>query len=225
MLDLITADANLPFVVALGLVLALALLEGVGLLLGAGLSGMLDHLVPDSLLPEVDLDVDAPDLGSPGPVSALLGWLYVGRVPMLIILILGLTCFGIVGLILQSAAEAVLTRPLPAWLASLPALLLALPLIRISARGMARLMPSDETEAVSPDSFVGRIAVITLGTARPGSSAEARVKDRYGQSHYIRVEPDGDAALDQGSEVLLVQQRGNVFLAIANPNPVLSGSR
>jgi hypothetical protein len=219
MLDLITADANLPFVVALGLVLALALLEGVGLLLGAGLSGLLDHLVPDSLLPDLDLDV--PDVATPGPVSALLGWLYVGRVPMLVILILGLAFFGIAGLMLQSAAEALLTRPLPAWLASLPALLMALPLIRLSARGLARMIPSDETEAVSPDSFVGRIAVITLGTARPGSSAEARVKDRYGHSHYIRVEPDGDAALAQGSEVLLIRRRGNVFLAIDNPSPVL----
>ncbi len=219
MLDLITADANLPFVVAFGLVLALALLEGVGLLLGAGLSGLLDHLLPDSLAPELDLD--APDMATPGPISALLGWLYVGRVPMLVILILGLAYFGIAGLMLQSAAEALLTGPLPAWLASLPALLIALPLIRWSARGLARMIPSDETEAVSADSFVGRIAVITLGTARPGSSAEARVKDRYGQSHYIRVEPDGDGALSQGSEVLLIRQRGNVFLAIDNPSPAL----
>lgn len=220
MFDLITADANLPFVVALGLVLALALLEGVGLLLGAGLSGLLDHLVPDSLLP--DVDIDTPDLTTPGPVSALLGWLYVGRVPMLVILILGLAYFGIAGLIVQSAAETLLTAPLPAWLASMPAVLLALPLIRVSARGLARLVPSDETEAVSPDSFVGRIAVITLGTARPGSSAEARVKDRYGQSHYIRVEPDGDGTLSQGSAVLLVRQRGHVFLAIDNPSSALS---
>jgi hypothetical protein len=222
MTDLITTTGNLPFIVALGLMLALALLEGVGLLLGAGLSGLLDHLVPDALLPEAGLDVNGPDLNTHGPVTALLGWLYVGRVPMLAILILGLAYFGIVGLMLQSATAALLGRPLPGWLASIPALLLTLPLIRFSARGLARLVPGDETEAVSPDSFVGRVAVITLGHAHPGSSAEARVQDRYGHSHYIRVEPDGPNPLAQGSEVLLVTRRGNLFLAIANPNPALS---
>lgn len=220
MFELITAEATLPFTVALALMLLLALLEGVGLLLGAGLSGLLDSLLPNSLLPDLDLNL-APDAPGPGPISALLGWLYVGRVPLLMILILGLAYFGIAGLALQSALTEVTGRPLPAWLASLPALMLTAPLIRVSARGLARLIPGDETEAVTPESFVGRLAVITLGTARPGSSAEARVKDSYGQNHYIRVEPDGDSPLPQGSEVLLVTLRGHLFLAIPNPNPVL----
>lgn len=229
MIALLTADGSLPFTVALALVLALALIEGVGLLLGAGLSGLLDHLVPDALLPDAHLDVDGPNLTSPGPISALLGWLYVGRVPMLVVLILGLACFGIAGLIIQSASMTLAGRTLPAWLASASALLIALPLVRLCARGLSRLIPSDETEAINHASLVGRVAVITLGTARPGSSAEARVKDRYGQNHYVRVEPDaepdGPAELPQGSEVLLLRQRGSVFLAIPNPNPILSDAR
>jgi len=217
MLDLLGAEGTLPFSVALALMLLLALLEGVGMLLGAGLSSLID-----SLLPDIDLDVDGPDVQSPGPLSALLGWLYIGRVPFLVVLVLGLTFFGISGLVLQSTLQAATGRMLPAWLASIPALGLALPLTRWSASTLARVLPRDETEAVSADSFVGRIATITLGTARPGSPAQARLRDQYGQTHYVLVEPHGEEPLVQGTQVLLVEQRGSRFAAIVNPNPALT---
>ncbi|PJA26079.1 MAG: hypothetical protein COX57_00005, partial [Alphaproteobacteria bacterium CG_4_10_14_0_2_um_filter_63_37] len=67
------ADQNFPFMVALGLMAALALLEGVGLLLGAGLSQLLERIFPS-----VDLDVDGPDVDSPGVISQILGWFHIG---------------------------------------------------------------------------------------------------------------------------------------------------
>lgn len=220
MLDLLAADENLPFGIALALMGFLALLEGVGMLLGAGLSGLLDALLPDSLAS--GLDIDAPDTGSMGGVSGLLGWLYVGKVPLLIVLILLLMSFGIAGLLLQSLARGLTGGLLPGWIASFGALAAALPLTRAGARLMAKLIPRDETEAVSEDSFVGRIAVLTLGKARPGYPAQARLKDAHGQSHYLMVEPDGDAELEARSEVLIVKRQGHLFLAIPNPNPLLS---
>lgn len=220
MLEFLTAQENLPFSVALALVSFLALLEGIGMLLGAGLSGLVDALLPESLTPE--LDMDAPDMDSHGFLSGLLGWLYVGKAPFLVVLILLLMSFGIGGLLLQTLVRDVTGALLPAWIASGGALLMALPLTRASANLISRLIPRDETEAVSEDSFVGRIAVLTLGSARPGYAAQARLRDVHNQAHYVMVEPEGDMELVAGSEVLLVKRAGSRFIAIPNPNPLLS---
>lgn len=220
MLEFLTADQNLAFSVALAIMAALAVLEGVSTLLGAGIS----HLV-DSLLPNVDLpDIDAPEVDSPGPISGLLGWLYVGKVPFLILFIVMLTSFGIGGLVLQSFVRGLSGGLLPAAVAVPIAIVGALPMTRFSAGLLARWMPQDETEAVSRASFVGRIAVITLGVAKPGSPAQARLHDQFGQTQYVMVEPDGDEPLPQGTEVLLIKQAGHVFKAIPNPNPHLTDS-
>jgi hypothetical protein len=220
MLALLTADENLAFSVALALVTLLALLEGVGTLLGAGLSGLVDALLPDSLT--TGLEVDGPDTGSMGGISGLLGWLYVGKVPFLVVLILLLTSFGIGGLLLQTLMARFTGALLPGWIASAVALLAALPATRAGGRLVARLIPRDETQAVSEDSFVGRVAVLTLGAARPGYPAQARLRDAHGQSHYVMVEPDGDLELPAGSQVLIVKKKGHLFLAIRNPNPLLT---
>lgn len=213
MLELITADQNLPFAVALVVMLAIALLEGVALLLGAGLSNLLE-----SLLPDLDLDVDGPDVQGPGLMSQFLGWLYFGKIPFLVVLILLLTFFGICGLLIQSFLNELVGRMLPGGLAAVPALLIALPLVRWSANGIARVLPQETTEAVSSDSFIGRVAVITLGTARVGSPAQARLKDRFGQTHYVMVEPaDAETEFPTGSHALLMRRKGSLFVAVPNP--------
>ncbi len=213
----ITAAENLPFSVALALMLALALLEGVGMLVGAGIFGFIDTLLPD-----VDIDTDLPDVQSPGVVSQLLGWFYIGKVPFLVILVVLLTCFGIAGFIIQSIAQSLLGTLMPALPATPLALLMALPVSRVAIAGLARIMPQDETEAVSSDSFIGRVAIITTGTARKGYAAQARLNDEHGQTHYVMVEPDSvSEELPQGSEVLLIKKKGTRFTVIANPNPVL----
>ncbi|HEY0634869.1 MAG TPA: YqiJ family protein, partial [Gammaproteobacteria bacterium] len=168
------------------------------------------------------MDVEVPDMESPGVVSSILGWLYVGKVPFLIVRIALLTSFGIVGLLLQSLVQTLSGYLLPSLLAAPLALVGALPVSRGFTAGIARIMPRDETEAVSADSFIGRVAVITTGTARHGSAAQARLNDQYGQAHYVMVEPEAaDGVLPSGSEVLLIKKNGTRFLAIANPKPVL----
>ena len=88
---------------------------------------------------------------------------------------------------------------------------------------MARIIPKDETEAVSEKSFVGCVATITIGTASKGKPAQAKLRDRLGNTHYVMVEPDIDGQFfETGSEVLIVMQTGSVFTAIANSNPSLS---
>lgn len=217
MWDFITAAENLPFSVALAIMLTLGVLEVVGMLLGVGLSGFVDNLIPD-----IDIDLDLPDAQSPGIASQFLGWLYVGKVPFLVVFIVLLTCFGIIGFILQSAVQALFATLLPALLVSPIAFALALPVTRVSAAGLARIMPSDETEAVSADSFIGRVAIVTTGTARKGYAAQARLNDEHGQAHYVMVEPESATEeLPSGSEVLLIKKISDRFIAITNPNPLL----
>lgn len=76
------------------------------------------------------------------------------------------------------------------------AFLLAMPSVRLFSSVLVRIMPRDETSAVASDSFIGRTATITLGTAKRGSAA-------------------------QGESVLLVRGEGGVFFAIPVTNTQL----
>ena len=79
-------------------------------------------------------------------------------------------------------------------------------------------MPKDETEAVDSDTFIGRTAIVALGEASVGEPAQCRLKDQFGQNHYVMVEPDIEGvAFSQGATVLLVRREGGTFFAIANP--------
>ena len=168
--------------------------------------------------------MDAELGGGDGWLSSVLGWLCVGRVPVLVLLVAFLTAFGLVGLSLQSIAHGLVGGHLPVVIAIAMAWLLALPPTRWLALGLARIAPQEETEAVSTLSFIGRIAVITGGVARRGLPAQAKLHDEHGQAHYVLVEPDADdVTLATGVEVLLVSQVGNGrFHAIANDNAMLS---
>jgi hypothetical protein len=246
MLESFFSDATAPFAVALCLMALIALVELVGALMGLAPSSMLD-----SLLPEIDTDLDidlevdfeadmeagldaigspleadavsAPNAPGAGPLSAVLGWLCIGKVPILVLLIAFLTAFGLTGFVVQGVVNSVLGFSLPAVLAVLPALSVAVPATRWSGLALAKLMPKEQTEAVSQARFIGRIATVIRGEARSGLPAEAKLTDRYGQTHYLLVEPDeADAVFPAGDAVLIVKQTGGRYRVIANPNPHLT---
>ena len=217
MFEFILASENLPFSVALAIMLCIAALEGIGALFGLGISTLLETMVPD-----IDMSVDAPDVDSSTTLSHFISWLRIGKVPFLILLIVFLTAFGLIGFAVQKISLAVIGNLLPAWIAVIPAFMVALPCVRTFGDFFAKLVPQDETEAVSEDSFIGRIAIITIGKAGSGSPAEARLSDEHHQSHYIMVEPDNDEEiLESGTHVLIVSRVGTVFKVIKNPNESL----
>lgn len=200
------------FSAAIGLVLALGVMESIGLLLGhGGLSGWFEH----------GLDLHGADLADGG----VLAWLHLGKVPLTILLILFLSAFGLAGFLAQILARALLGQFLPLPIVAAGAVMLALPAVRGLGGLLARILPKDQSSAVSPDELVGRIAIVTTGTARSGFAAEARVKDGYGTTHYVMVEPDtaGDE-FPSGTEVLLLRRvGGRRFQVTANPRPGLLG--
>jgi hypothetical protein len=225
MIAFLLASENLPFTVSLTLMLAIAVMEGVSTLIGAGLSDMIDSVLPEMDL-DVDVDVDVDldtDFHAPGPFTRLLSWLRVGQVPVLILAIVFLTAFGLIGLFCQSTALKLVGHMLPASLASVPTLFVTIPMVRVCGGVLAKILPKDETESVSEESFVGRVAVITLGTAAAGKPAQARLTDQHGQSHYVMVEPDlAGVSFEQGAEVLIVSHQGAIYKGIENPNQALT---
>lgn len=215
MWNLIAAPENTVFGVALVLMLMLGLLELVSLLSG-GFTGFIDNLLPDSFTDaHAEVGLDAADAGV---FVRFLSWLYVGKVPLLMLMVVFLAVFGTVGLLFQTGFAAVAGSYLNGWLAAAAVWLLSLPLVRTAAAALYKIMPKDETTAVEQKSLIGRVGVVVLGEARAGSPAEVRVKDGFGQQHYVMAEPDGDAVLKQGEAVLLVSLEGNTFKAIANPS-------
>ena len=195
MLEIVTSPANLPFSAALAVMMLIGVAEAIGL--GASAA-------------HVDLGTDAsPD------VPDLLAWLGVGRVPLLILLVVFLTVFGLLGLTIQQLATGVGGGPLSLWIAVPAAIVGALPLTGIGSRALARVIPRDETTAVSLDSLVGKRGSITIGTARRGSPAQARVRDAFGQVHYVMVEPQNEECpIGQGETVLLIRREGHIFTAL-----------
>ncbi|MCL2829156.1 MAG: YqiJ family protein [Betaproteobacteria bacterium] len=215
-MSLFLAEQSWPFAVALIVMAGLAVLEGASLLVGgSGLSGLVDHAF--SLDADADTDLHL-DTGIHGP-GGLLGWLHLGRVPLLMLLILFLTAFGIGGFLIQMLARSLFGSFLPAGLASIGAFLAAIPAVRVGGFVLAKVLPKDETSSVSLDALIGRIGVIVIGRARTGVAAQARVRDEHGRSHYVMVEPDQeDSVFEAGTEILLVKRLGAKFQAIRNPH-------
>ncbi len=222
-------SANMPFTVALCMMMGIALLEGVTTLLGMGASDLIQSILPDfDIDADIDIDVDADvdaDLGGVGSSSFLfnaMGWLHIGRVPILVLVVLFLFSFGLAGLCVQSAIHSIAGVALPGFLASIPALIAAVFFVRIGGGLVAKVIPQDETEAVKEKSFIGRVGTITLGKAQYGKPAQAKLKDSYGQTHYVMVQPDSEDVIFQaGDLVLIVSGDSGSFFAIPNPSDAL----
>lgn len=215
MWSLLLAPENTVFGVALMLMLLVGVLETVSLLAG-GLTDWVDGLLPDSLTADAEWALDAAEAGA---TVRFLSWLYVGRVPLLMWIVVFLAVFSACGYVLQAAVSAAAGGYLNAYLAVPSAWLLSLPVVRAAAGGLYRVLPKDETTAVAQESLVGRVGVVVLGEARRGSPAQVRVRDGFGQQHYVMAAPDEDGVvLKQGETVLLVACSGNTFAAIPNPS-------
>jgi hypothetical protein len=198
-----------PFSVATLLMLFIAILEGLSMLFGANLSQWLEHALPD------------PWDGVYGPFDNVLGWLHVGRVPFLVLLVLFLTGFALTGFALNMVVHRFFEVWIPPLIAVPLAFLATLPIVRILGAGLARVIPQDESYAVSFESLVGRVATIVNGTARVGYPAQGRVLSEHGQTLYVMVEPEANGQpFSRGASILLTQQiAGNRFAGVPNPWP------
>jgi hypothetical protein len=205
-----------PFLIAALMLLAIAAVEGFGLLIGMSASHWLDSLLHH---PVDGVHGD----GVHGPFESWLGWLHVGKVPMLALIVMFLAAFAIVGFTVNMVVHGLFGFYLPVVFGAPIALLATLPVVRVTGSALIRIMPKDESSAVSLDSLVGRIATVVSGTARLGFPAQAKTTSENGQVIYVMVEPDNsDISFASGEPVLLVKRlSGTKFQGIRNPKPDL----
>ena len=209
--DLLTHPSNIVFSIALMLCLFIGVLELILLIFG-GSSSFIEQFLPDHLTdtPNTDISLEQPEHS----FTQFLEWLYLGKVPLLVWLIIFLTVYALTGLILQDVFFHLTEQYLSVWIIAPACLFLCMPIVRVSAALIANIIPKDETTAIHNDDLIGRTAHIILGEAKPNFPAQAKVKDQFGQTHYILVEPELNIIFHQGQDVILTQRTKIGFQAI-----------
>lgn len=210
MLDLFTHPSNIVFSVSLCLMFLFGIFEIALVMIGGSSHGVLEQFLPDDAS-TADLAAD-PDASA---FSKVLDWMYWGRVPLFVWLIVFLTVYSLSGFMIQGLMWHFTTMTFSAWLISPACLFLCMPLVRISTQFLAKILPQDETDAIYSEELIGRTAVIVLGRAKPNSPAQARVYDQYGHPHYVMVEPEQNIIFEQGESVVLTQKTKIGFQAVA----------
>lgn len=226
---------NVWFASALGIMFGILTIETFSLLMGLGISDVIDNFIDfdihadcdidcevgfelDAIDIDADLDIDLDsnfeleNVGGSNSIMGLLGWLGFGKVPFLIVLSAFLASFGLAGIILQSVMFTLSTVTLPSLVAIPIAFLLSLPVTSKISFWIGAIMPDDESTAIQLKDLRGKQAVITLGTTTVTRPTEAKVTDRHGRVHYIRVIPgsEGDS-FTKGDKVILDEFEGNTF--------------
>jgi hypothetical protein len=210
--DLLLAPDVRPFAIAAAFMLALGGIELLATLVGFSISELLGK--------EVTVEADhANGLGG------LFLWINAGRLPLLILIILALGMFSIAGFFLQALAHGV-GISVPVSIAALAAAACSIPAVRVTSRGIAKIIPRDETYAVDEADFIGHVAEVSIGPLDQGLPGRVRLKDVFGNWHSLvaRASPES-VPLPVGASVLLVDRDAKSFIAISAPADLIAQQR
>jgi hypothetical protein len=191
---------------ALLVVAGLGLIEVVSMLLGASASGLLDNGIGHHGLGDHET----------GLLGSWMSWLNAGGVPILVLAVLLLSAFAVFGFSLQTLAVGI-AGPLPTLAAGPLALVLAVPVTRWLSRGIARIMPRDETNAISQAGFIGLVGMVTIGPLDQKQPGIVRVKDQHDNIHTLRAQASPGYLIETGSLVIIVDGSDGLFQAIPAP--------
>jgi hypothetical protein len=207
--EILLAPDVRPFAIAAAIMVALGGIELVSMLVGLSIGELVGH----------DLGVDA---DSHNALGGLFLWINAGRLPLLILIVLVLGVFSIEGFLLQGFAHAI-GAAVPVSIAALAAGAGSIPVIRAASRGIARIIPRDETYAVSDSDFVGKVATVAIGPLDQGLPGRVRLKDVFGNWHTVSARASSNSeALPVGASVLLVDRDARSFIAIAAPADLIA---
>lgn len=195
-IEFLSTPHSEPFAIALILMVFLATTEVIGWLFASSPAHILDALLPD-------FHIDA---------GNWLDWLHIGKVPTLIVFILFLTGFSLAGFGIQWLSMFLTGMHLQSWLAALPAIFFGLFNASLFGGIFARIMPAEESRAVSEQSLIGKTAIISEGTAKRHLAAQAKVRDEFRFLHYILVEPEADNdTFSEGEKILISRKKGALY--------------
>lgn len=201
LLEHVMAPEVRPFAIAAAMIVIVGSVEVVAMLVGASISEMLG------------IAVDFSHPSDSGVVNAI-SWINLGGVPLLIFILLLLGAFSITGFLIQDLARMV-AGPLPVTIASLGALAASVPLVRMSSRFIAKIIPKDESYAVGLGDLVGRVGEVVIGPLDQGPPGRVSVADVHGNRHFVwAVAAPSSEPLPQGTLVLLVDRVGSRFVAV-----------
>ena len=207
--DILLAPDVRPFAISAAIMVTLGGIELLTMIVGFSISELIGK--------DFALETE-----SHSAIGGLFLWINAGRLPLLILMILALGVFAIAGFLLQAVAHSFGTA-VPVTLAALAAVAISLPAIRVSSRGIARIIPRDETYAVDEADFVGHVGEVSIGPLDQGLPGKVRLKDVFGNWHSVaaRASPES-TPLPVGASVLLVDRDARCFIAIAAPADLIT---
>ncbi|MGI2224108.1 YqiJ family protein [Shewanella frigidimarina] len=204
----LVAQANIPFSIALAIVVILGMFEIIAMIAGLSVFSALDNWFSF----DVDTDVDA--TVSVTGMTGILGWLCLNRLPLLIWFVLALSSFAIAGYVINFGYSQLFGSFLPQIITVPVALVIMFFSSHFIGNGIANILPKNETSAISIDALGGCVGKITQGRAIKGMPTEAVVRDTFGQKHYVLVEPEhDDVEFLPGVDVVLIAHQGKVWTA------------
>jgi membrane protein implicated in regulation of membrane protease activity len=146
-------------------------------------------------------------------IGELFDWLNFGRVPFSILGMLLLTTFGATGMLVDGTVPG-----LPAWAYLVVAVPASVTVTKLVGNGIAKVLPRDESYAVTREHMIGRRGVVTLGPLDDGVPGAIRVRDEHGDLHTIKARPaDEGSVIQKGAEVVVVSAApgsDRIFLVI-----------
>ncbi len=98
----------------------------------------------------------------------------------------------------------------PAYYLILPSLIIAIFFTVFMIHCLDQVIPPKKIK--QQVNLLGRLATISSGSARPGFSAQARVRDEFGQLHYVQVEPEF-GELEFQSQIILIRLKKSHYIA------------
>jgi len=183
------------------------------MLIGTGVGHLLD-----TVLPGHDADISH---AAEGALAKAFGWLYLGRVPLMIILMLFLGGFAASGFAVQGVAFSIFGGTLPWLLAYSIGVAGGLAVVRLCAPPVARLLAAANRPGTTPTDFVGAVGVVTVGTMTAELASTVRVRALSGEMHFLAAKAlrSGDS-LAEGRQVVLQKKDGAFWLCVAADSTV-----
>ena len=207
--DILLAPDVRPFAISAAIMVALGGIELLTMIVGFSISELIGK--------DFALETE-----SHSAIGGLFLWINAGRLPLLILMILALGVFAIAGFLLQAVAHSVGTA-VPVALAALAAFAISLPAIRVTSRGIARIIPRDETYVVDEADFIGHVAEVSIGPLDQGLPGKVRLKDVFGNWHSVAARASPESTPHPvGASVLLVDRDARCFIAISAPADLIT---
>lgn len=186
--NFLTHTELLPFHLSVVTLIVLSIIETIGFYLGVRPFAFLRRFVPR---------------GWATPLLQI-------KFSKILIIIFFLINFSFAGYFLQFFFFAYQQKFAPVAYLLLPALVVALFFTVFMIHCLDQVIkPKFESRQLN---LLGRLATISSGNARPESTAQARVRDEYGQLHYVQVRSEfGEIALH--SQIILIRMKDSYYIA------------